>query len=149
MDVAFVESQGVLYYSYYPKQVQSPSSAVVKLLQGIFDVHVDHSFFILRRRIFTTGKLTEMCRGMIKVVAKRANDNVQAIDHGMTLELKFQEVGEANVAISDFQQLSDENKSSLDEVRSYIRAQDPETDPQLMRAVEAVSYTHLTLPTKA
>ena len=139
-DVAFVESQGVLYFAQYPKAISAPSSAVVKLLQGIFDVHVDHSFFILRRRIFTTGKLTEMCRGMIKVVAKRANDGVQAIDHGMTLDLKLQEVGETSVTIPDFQQLSEENKSSLEDIRSYIRAQDPETDPELMRSVEGLAH---------
>lgn len=76
-DVAFLVSKNTLYYSYFPKETWAPSSAVVKLLQGIFDQYIDQSFFILRERIFTTGVLTEMCKGMVKVVGKRATGEVR------------------------------------------------------------------------
>lgn len=72
-DVAFVEHQGVIYYSVYCASNWMPSSAVIKLLQGIFEEFQDHSFFILRKRIFTTQEFSESAHGMIKVVAKRVS----------------------------------------------------------------------------
>lgn len=91
-EIAFVEHKGVVYYALDDRS-EGPSSAAVKLLQGLFDRFVDHSFFILRQRLFTSAALTEMCRGMVKVVAKRITEQVPASDHGLTLEFKFQEVG--------------------------------------------------------
>ncbi|MBX3040035.1 MAG: Bd3614 family nucleic acid deaminase [Bdellovibrionaceae bacterium] len=90
---AFVESAGTLYFSRYPQGLQSPSSATIKLLQGVFDQHQDSSFFILRHRLYTTGPLSERCRGMIKVAAKRATANIQPRNHGLTLDLKRTEIG--------------------------------------------------------
>ncbi|MFN7729969.1 MAG: Bd3614 family nucleic acid deaminase [Bdellovibrio sp.] len=63
-----------IYWSAFPKsEVGAPSSAVVKLIQGLFDEHKDLSFFLLRQRIWTTAALSEMDRGMVKVTAKRAS----------------------------------------------------------------------------
>ncbi|MNL04444.1 tRNA-specific adenosine deaminase [compost metagenome] len=91
-DVAFVEHKGVLYYAHGPISYKGPSSAVVILLQNIFDRFIDHSFFILRNRIFTTGSLSEMDRGMIKVVGKRATDQVRAHNHDIQELPQFQNV---------------------------------------------------------
>lgn len=91
-DVAFVEHQGKLYYSQIQNSTHAPSSAVVKLLQGLFDEFVDHSFFILRNRIYTNAVLTSMCHGMIKVVAKRAS-TIVARDHGIATQIQRIEIG--------------------------------------------------------
>lgn len=48
-----------------------PNSALVLLLQGLFDLFRDHTFFILRQRIYLNYQASEMDLGMIKVVAKR------------------------------------------------------------------------------
>lgn len=48
-----------------------PSSPLVALLQGIFDQFRDHSFFILRKRIFLNFVPSDMDLGMLKLVAKR------------------------------------------------------------------------------
>lgn len=77
-EIAFLPYRGKVYYAYFPRGQWAPSSAVVKLLQGLFDQYLDHSFFILRNRIYTTAGLTEMCRGMVKVVAKRVTERIQA-----------------------------------------------------------------------
>lgn len=62
-----------LYWTAFPSTQRSlPSSALVKLIQGVFDRHKDHSFFLLRQRIWTTAALSEMDRGMVKLTAKRA-----------------------------------------------------------------------------
>ena len=63
-----------IYWSAFPKaDVGAPSSAVIKLIQGLFDEHRDLSFFLLRQRIWTSAVLSEMDRGMVKVTAKRAS----------------------------------------------------------------------------
>ncbi len=92
-EVAFVEHQGRVYFSLFLQQAVAPSSAVVKLLQGLFDQFVDQSFFILRNRIFTTAAVTEMCLGMTKVVAKRITGKVIPVDHQMDLKYEKLEVG--------------------------------------------------------
>lgn len=61
-----------VYFSRVPSQAKGPSSAVVKLLQGLFDRYVDQSFFILRKKILFEADLGEQDRGMIKLVAKRS-----------------------------------------------------------------------------
>lgn len=48
-----------------------PSSPVVKLLQGLFDRHRDHSFFLLRKRIYVNYELGPMDRGFVDLIAKR------------------------------------------------------------------------------
>lgn len=48
-----------------------PNSALVLLLQGLFDQFRDYSFFILRNRISVNYQPSEMDLGMIKLVAKR------------------------------------------------------------------------------
>lgn len=48
-----------------------PSSPVVKLLQGVFDRHRDHSFFLLRKRIYVNYELGPMDRGFVDLIAKR------------------------------------------------------------------------------
>lgn len=99
--VAFVEHQGKVYYSYYSEDSSSPQSAVVNLLQGLFQRFVDHSFFILRNRIYTTGTVTEMCLGMVKVVAKRISDKVVPQDLGVPLDYEFIEILELERSFSD------------------------------------------------
>lgn len=124
-DLAFVEHQGTVYYAFYPKTAVAPSSAVVKLLQGLFDQFVDHTFFILRQRIYTTAPLTEMCRGMIKVVAKRVTGPIQAMDHKEVLELKFVEIGESDQVMTRVNLLSAENQAPVSEVATWMSLQKP------------------------
>lgn len=117
-DLAFVEHDGVVYHTYQRQLVEAPSSAVVKLLQGLFDQHVDHSFFILRQRIYTTASLTEMCRGMVKVVAKRATEKVVGVDHGLDMSaLKFKEIGSPAEPLFATRFLSSENLLPLEDLR--------------------------------
>lgn len=96
-EVAFVSHLGVSYCAYFPKGVQAPSSAVVKLLQGLFDHFVDHSFFILRNRVYTTASVQAMCLGMTKVVAKRLQGDVQSWDHGIVLSEEILQIGNEEV----------------------------------------------------
>lgn len=120
-EVAFVKHNGRVYYSYFSRSALAPSSALVKLLQGLFDQFVDHSFFILRQRIFTTAELSEMCKGMLKVVAKRATGNVEAHDYGRTLSWEFIEIGQADELLYPVRHLNIENG---DVVRSTQLQQD-------------------------
>ena len=117
-EVAFVEHKGILYYAQSAIPRKGPSSAVVILLQNIFDQFIDHSFFILRNRIYTTGILSEMDRGMIKVVGKRVTDQVPAVNHGISELPHFQNVGLVNSA--DTPHLSPMNRWSHAEVEKYL-----------------------------
>lgn len=83
--VAFVIHKEQIFCAYVPKAFQGPSSAVIKLLQSLFDEHRDLSFFILRNRIFTTAPVLAQCHGMVKIVAKRVSGEVPAKDHGIPI----------------------------------------------------------------
>ena len=101
-EIAFVEHEGRLYYALDDGKA-APSTALVKLLQGLFDQFVDHSFFILRNRIYTSAKLTEMCRGMLKVMAKRVTEEVSAADRGVVLPIEKIEIGKGQkILLSQF-----------------------------------------------
>jgi cytidine deaminase len=115
-ELAFVSHRGVLYYSYFPQGGLAPSSAVIKLLQGLFDLYIDHSFFILRNRIFTTAAISSMCQGMVKVVAKRVLGEVHGINNGLPVPLEKIFVGdEALLASARF--LSPVNKLALEKIK--------------------------------
>lgn len=126
-DLAFIEHDGTVYYSLFPSYDKAPSSAVVKLLQGLFDHFVDQSFFILRQRIYATSILSEMCRGMIKVVAKRATEGILPVNHGLDLFLKFCEVGSEKEVFAPIQLLNYENRTSLEEIQQWIEEALPES----------------------
>lgn len=131
-DVAFVEHQGVLYYAHGPRSTPGPASAVVTLLQNIFDQFIDHSFFILRNRIFTTGALSEMDRGMIKVVGKRATEHVVAQDHNFPELPQFQNVATHNSKES--LHLNSMNRWPKTEVEKRLPANSNKDSKELLRA---------------
>lgn len=115
-EVAFVTHEKVLYHAYYPKGVQAPSSATVKLLQALFDRFVDQSFFILRNRIYTTAPVQVMCQGMTKIVAKRLRGSIEARDHGKTVEEEKVFLG-GEEALAPLSLLSPENQWSLQDIQ--------------------------------
>ncbi|MDG0815198.1 Bd3614 family nucleic acid deaminase [Bdellovibrio svalbardensis] len=138
-ETAFVEHKGVVYFARFPKEAVAPSSAVVKLLQGLFDLHIDHSFFILRQRIYTTALLSEMCRGMIKVVAKRASESILPINHSLELGFAFQEIGDSQDVLAKVTHLNEENRADLKDVRTWLLAQQPQNDFQYLQAAQGLS----------
>lgn len=138
-EVAFVEFKQIIYFARFPKGAQAPSSAVVKLLQGLFDQHLDHSFFILRQRIFTTSVLSEMCKGMIKVVAKRASGSIRPIDHGMSIEGQFLEIGSTKEYLFLSEYLNAENKIPIEQVRGWFTDRLPKSEQDYLNATHSLS----------
>lgn len=116
-ELAFVAHKEILYYSNFPWGAQAPSSAVVKLLQGLFDLHVDHSFFILRNRLYTTASVSNMCLGMTKIVAKRIQGDVRGQNHQVKVNLEKIRVGNDQILAASAW-LSPLNQRSLDEIRA-------------------------------
>ncbi|MFS4459200.1 Bd3614 family nucleic acid deaminase [Bdellovibrio sp. HCB2-146] len=138
MDVAFVEHQGKVFFSYYPKRTPAPSSAVVKLLQGLFEQFIDHSFFILRNRIFTTATLTEMDKGMIKVVAKRATGDMRPQgSFGESLEMI--EIGKAEMFYQPKAFLNSSNQWPLERLVSFLPSKDATTPKSLLKSAAKVA----------
>lgn len=119
--LAFVEANDCIYFSYFPENVSAPSSAVVKLLQGLFDKCVDQSFFILRHRIYTTSSLSQMCKGMIKVVAKRSTGEIIPTDHSLVIETRFEEIGHEKEILIKSPWINKENALPLVEVANYLK----------------------------
>lgn len=62
-----------------------PSSAIVKLIQFLFEERIDQSFFLLRNRLFTTASATAMDQGMVKLAAKRMTAAILPLDHQISL----------------------------------------------------------------
>ncbi len=89
-----VGTEETTYFSRYPKDLVGPSSAVVKLIQFLFDQFSEQSFFILRNRIYSTASLTPMCEGMVQLAAKRAAGSVQAKNHSLNVRHHWIEIGD-------------------------------------------------------
>lgn len=69
--LAWIRTPDQIYFARCRKSAPAPTSAAIKLLQGIFDLHRDHSFFILRGRIGLNYAPERQDLGMIKLLAKR------------------------------------------------------------------------------
>lgn len=79
-DFACVFHQGKGFVCYLPKPGPVAWTATFKLVQNIFEEFKDHSFFILRNRIFTSTAENELDRGLVKVTAKRIRFSVSEND---------------------------------------------------------------------
>lgn len=131
----FDERRRKIYFSGLPRKrpEHCPSSAVVKLAQGIFDQFIDLSFFILRQRIFVDHEISEMDRGMIRLVGKRFSKvTAQA---GELPELEWIELGERHELLlsSQLPQISASLASSNLTDRESIRAALESLEQQIPR----------------
>lgn len=89
---AWVEHENKLFYAVVSAETSFPLTPVTQLIQYLFDKYIDHSFFILRKRIFTTEKLTDLCQSMVRITAKRATGAIQGQDHGILIENKMEKL---------------------------------------------------------
>lgn len=90
--VAFLKSGEKVLWASLADQGIAPLSPVVKLIQGIFDQYIDHSFFYLRERIYTTLPLSEMDQGLVKLTAKRATGEIQCSDHQLDIRQVYPQI---------------------------------------------------------
>ncbi|WP_413582798.1 Bd3614 family nucleic acid deaminase [Bdellovibrio sp. HCB288] len=135
-----MEHKGRVFFSHYRQNLMAPSSAVVKLLQGLFDRHIDHSFFILRQRIYTTAPITEMCRGMVKVVAKRITDLIlPEADPDFSETLEFHEIDSSERTLSSVNQLSQQNQISLVDLCATLPGNTLNTDAKRLESAFKLS----------
>ncbi|MFN7454072.1 MAG: Bd3614 family nucleic acid deaminase [Pseudobdellovibrionaceae bacterium] len=72
--IAWVEHENRVYKASGVRQTGWPHAPVTLLIQTLFDLHKDLSFFILRRKIYTTGTVTDFERAMVFLAAKRVQD---------------------------------------------------------------------------
>lgn len=77
---AWLIHKNKLYWAWADPKKRQAYSCVTILIQEIFHRYKDLSFFILRERIFTTRKLSEMDKGMVLLAAKRITDEVAESD---------------------------------------------------------------------
>lgn len=97
--IAWVRFGKKTYFSLHSDKKNHPSSALIKLVQGIFDLFEDHSFFILRNRIYTTAEVRELDHQVVKMLAKRIS---QSIYENWLLDCANQEVQEIGESSQDF-----------------------------------------------
>jgi len=71
MKTAWLEWNGHLFWAQHKRSVFEPRSAVSSLIEGIWRQKPGSAHFILRSRIYTDAPVTELCRGMVIVCAKR------------------------------------------------------------------------------
>jgi tRNA(Arg) A34 adenosine deaminase TadA len=72
-DLALVECKGTVFHASYLRAEKEPSSAIFRLIQGVYEAEPLHAREILRNRVFSTYSPTELCFGAIKVSAKRVH----------------------------------------------------------------------------
>jgi tRNA(Arg) A34 adenosine deaminase TadA len=69
--IAYLNDGQATYFAREKVAPHYPSSAIVKLIQGVYESYPAQARRILRNRIFSTHLPTEMCWGMIKVAARK------------------------------------------------------------------------------
>ena len=141
-EFAFVIHQQTVFWVAVEKPVQEPQdearaarpfSAVTFLLQLLFDWKMDHSFFILRNRIYSTEKISEMDRGMVKVIAKRLTGELQPGVRSVPSEREKWEESELELIdlrsrlstvpsyCGPFLKMNDLNRRPIAEIQEYWR----------------------------
>lgn len=112
LEWAWVEHAGIIYYSSVASSTDLPLTAVTQLIQYLFDSYVDHSFFILRNRIFTTEPATPYPQAMVRLTAKRISFSVAPRNHDLKINHEFKNVSSFQNGLINSVHL--ENNTSLD-----------------------------------
>jgi tRNA(Arg) A34 adenosine deaminase TadA len=76
VSLAYLVSEEKVYFARHQDREFIPTSAIVRLIQGVYSTSPQTALSIIRNRIFSTAQASEMCHGMIKVAAKRLTDLV-------------------------------------------------------------------------
>jgi tRNA(Arg) A34 adenosine deaminase TadA len=77
-ELAFVRAgDGALFVRGAGHRAGEPRSVVTDLIQAVCEHHPGQWRRILRARVWTTAAATEMCRGMVRVCAKRLTDGLR------------------------------------------------------------------------
>jgi deoxycytidylate deaminase len=139
---AYVKHQNRVYFCHFPVEIRAPSSAVVKLLQSVFDLYVDQSFFILRNRIYTTDQVGAMDLGMVKVAGKRITDRVKAVDHGLPIQFDLIEVAAADEIVCKMRSLKEENYVQMQNIFSNFKGSPTQLVLELARQVSRGEVLH-------
>jgi tRNA(Arg) A34 adenosine deaminase TadA len=91
-EIACLVYEDTVYFAkYYRQHPFEPFSAVTILIQGIWERYPELARRILRTRIYTTLRPTEMCHGMVKVAAKRLSFGIDPIKDSLCRPLKYEE----------------------------------------------------------
>ena len=80
-DVAFLECEGKVYFARHSAGKREPTSAIVALVQGLHEHPPESVLKLVRQRIYATAAPTNMCRGLVKVTARRLTAPITPIDH--------------------------------------------------------------------
>lgn len=80
-DLAFLRFEDTICFASYSRERNEPSSAILKLIQGIYELEPKKARLVLRNRIFSTAATTELCHGAVKVAAKRIHAELVPISH--------------------------------------------------------------------
>lgn len=99
---AFLECEGTVYCARQDRgHGFTPTSAVTRLIQGVYGHHPRMARKIVRSRIYSSTPFTEMCLGMIKVAAKRASHlSAPREDEGTASAFAYQDVGETECGLN-------------------------------------------------
>lgn len=84
-EIALVCAENRVYFSGCETNAKAPATAIVNLIQAVYDHNPEQARKILRERIYSSAPLTEMCWGMLKVAARRATAPLLPRDHRIEL----------------------------------------------------------------
>ena len=89
-DLALLIADQCVYFSSLERKPHEPSSAILQLIQGIYEIYPDQARRMLRNRIYATGEITALCHGAIKVSAKRFHEGLAPLlESGAAKDLKW------------------------------------------------------------
>lgn len=96
---SFLIHEKNVYYSTYKRLLGEPRSATVNLIQDIHSKLSPYVLRIVRNRIYTNVKLTEMCKGFVKVAAHRVSDSFEGLDTGIDISgFHYVELGTGSIS---------------------------------------------------
>ena len=97
-DLAFLVFEDTVYYALHSRKPHEPSSAILKLIQGIYELAPEIARILLRQKIYSTAATTELCHGAIKVAAKRVHAGLTPSPPSETLPvLRWIDAGSAEL----------------------------------------------------
>jgi tRNA(Arg) A34 adenosine deaminase TadA len=150
VNFAYLTDSEKLYFAHQPKDENSPTSAIVRLIQGVYAHDPKNALSIIRNRIFSTAQATEMCHGMVKVAAKRLTDSVSllAADEvlsGFSSAVKI-DVSESVNALLEELPFEADIRNTLDEI---VRRENPSSETEWMKAARKLLRAEDDLPVAA
>jgi tRNA(Arg) A34 adenosine deaminase TadA len=148
VNFAYLVDSEKLYFAREPEDQNAPTSAIARLIQGVYSHDPKNALKLIRNRLFSTSLATEMCHGMVKVAAKRLTDSV-SLDSFLQARSQYSEQIDLSESVNALSGPLAYEESLWKNLGKIVELENPSSELQWMNCARKLLHAGGNLPVAA